>query len=181
MAASSAIADRAAQMAGLVLGRRLVAVFPPGPAEVADLLARVRPADAAEVRAATGEDLETVVHGSIGASAEAWAVTFDGELVCIWGVVPATDTILGGRVGAVWMMSTDTVDRLPKAFWEASKRFLPVILLEWDELYAAVATDYAAALRWARRLGFEVRPAVPLGPEGALFHSCVIRRSSWAS
>ena len=180
MAASRA--ELAAQMAGLIVGNRHVAVFPEGPVEVADLLARARPADVAEVEAATGEDLRTVVYDSIGASRnEAWAVTIDGELVCLWGVVPVSDSVLGSRVGAVWMVSTDTVDRYPKTFWQASKRILAATLRRWDELHAGVATEYAAALRWARRLGFEVRPAVPVGPEGALFHPCVIRRSPWAS
>lgn len=137
-----------------------------------ELAARLRSVEVDEVRASSGCEPLPVIIEAIGASSEAWAVSFDGRLAFVWGVVGMTDTILAGRTGAAWLLTTDLVERHSKAFWQYCLRELPSLLARWDVLLNEIDARHEKALRWARRLGFQVDEAPePFGAQGLPFYA----------
>jgi hypothetical protein len=76
--------------------------------------------------------------------------------------------------GVPWCLTTDEARRHPAALHRMALRFL------WgqpcDVLRQQVDAAYASALRWVARLGFNVSPAAPFGPLGALFCAVEWRR-----
>lgn len=151
--------------------RTLVTRAAPTEADIVELAQRMRAADAAEVHAYRAEAgvprgadvLWDEVAASVDCSAEVSAIRFDGELVGIYGVRPVAESIATGRTGVAWLLTTDTVDRYPVTFWRESRRVVQDMLSRWDVLVNAIDARYAAAIRWAARLGFSVAPPAPLG------------------
>jgi hypothetical protein len=140
-----------------------------------DLAEALREADRLEVEAATGRDVLPVLIESIETSSEAWAVHVDGRLLCVWGVVPLEESLLG-RVGAGWLLTTDLVERYAKAFWRLCLRLLPGLLERWDLLVNAIDVRHEKAIRWARRLGFNLQAPAPFGAAGLPFCAFTVHR-----
>lgn len=141
-------------------------------ADCTELGERMRAEERLEVGRSLGVTPYEAVVFSVGMSAEAWALRLNGELAGVFGVAGVHPH------GFVWMLTTDTVDRLPKAFWVACVDGLEVLLRRWGELGNWVDADYSKALRWAKRLGFEVSDPAPYGASGALF--CYIEKRKGA-
>ena len=79
------------------------------PATAGDAVTLVlRAADREEVEALTGRDPRAVLVESVERSASAWAGVANGELVCLFGVVPMT---LAGVTGVPWLLGSDAVAR----------------------------------------------------------------------
>ncbi len=148
----------------------------PTDADVVELATRMRLADASECIAATGMTLLETVRASVAVSAEAWATEFNGELVALWGVAPRSHSLLDGRVGVCWMMTTTTVDRYPKAFWAQCKRLLRELTERWDVLVNAIDCRHEQALRWAARLGARFDAPAPFGALGLPFRLFSLRK-----
>ncbi len=135
-----------------------------------ELAERLRAADRDEVLASSGDvSLVDVILDGLRKSAEAWATLFDGRLACVWGVVPMSDDLVGGRIGCGWLLTTQEVERHPKALWKASLAALPALLDRWDELVNAIDVRHLQALRWAVRLGFRLEAPAPFGAAGRDF------------
>lgn len=154
------------------------------PATLADaeqLAPIMRAEDAAECAALGRTPLEAL-RTSLEASERAWALELGGELAGLFGVESALrPTLLSAPLAAVaWLLTGCAVVRYPKAFAIASRGVLRALLVEHQALANFIDARYLAALRWARWLGAEVRPAVPLGLAGELFHPVIFRRQPWA-
>lgn len=147
------------------------------------LAANLRAEDCAEVIASTGLQPLEVVRGSLETSARTFAAELGGELAALGGVVEgARRSFLGPPdLSVAWLLTTGAVARHPRAFWAASRTVLEALLREYPTLCNSIDARYAAALRWARRLGAEVRPAIPWGASGELFHPVIWRRTAWAT
>lgn len=129
-------------------------------------------ADRAEVLALSGrEPLESLLEG-IRYSAEAWTGLVDGEIVCIWGVVPQT---LIGQVGVPWMLGSDLVRHYSVPFLRRNKPMIARWRQRWPVLRNVVDARHARAIRWLRWLGFEIGPPVPIGRNGEPFHIFTMR------
>lgn len=138
-----------------------------------DLAPRLREADVLECMAASGHGpLESLV-GSIRASSYCRAMLFDGVCVAMWGVCPVPGD---ERLGGVWLLGSEELKSHALTFWRLTRPELARCSRLFPILLNFVDARYAAALRWARRLGFEVHPPRPLGPEGLPFHPIVFRR-----
>ena len=133
------------------------------------LATRLRPVEADEVRASSGKEPADVIRESLAASDEAWAIRFNGELALIFGVVLLDDSVLTGRIGVAWLLTTDLVERFPKAFWVLSRRMLRFLLERWDALVNAIDVRHEKAIRWAKRLGFHLDEPQPFGAAGLDF------------
>jgi hypothetical protein len=82
--------------------------------------------------------------------------------------------MLGGNaLGIVWLLTTGAVERHKRAFWAASKAVIPTLLERYPSLSAAIDARYDRALRWAARLGGDVRAAKPSGASGLPFHPVI--------
>jgi GNAT superfamily N-acetyltransferase len=81
----------------------------------------------------------------------------------------ALQPLLGGTAIA-WLLTGRPVDRHRKAFLQLTRARTAAMLGEHGTLTAHVHAEYREAVRWLGWLGFEISPAQPLGPRGALFH-----------
>jgi GNAT superfamily N-acetyltransferase len=122
--------------------------------ELAPLL---RAADRAEVLALGAEPIDGLLD-SLRASREAWTARADGQIICMTGVCPLT---LIGSTGVPWLLGSDLVPKHGPHFLRESRR----LVARWREMFPVlenrVPADYAAALRWARWMGFTVHPGQP--------------------
>lgn len=142
------------------------------PARLCDLWAyeKLRAEDAVEIMAAGGySPIEAIVE-SWANSKETWTVRFDGEPACVYGVAvhPAGTEL--APVGVAWLLTTPVVDRHPVTFFRYSKMITKDLAKRYGILMNYVDARYARSLEWARRLGFQVYPALPFGRAGELFH-----------
>lgn len=141
-----------------------------------ELAATMRQKDRDELAAGTPdrEAMEALEDG-LAISAEAKvAITEEGKVMAIWGVVPA-ESVLGPRYGIGWLLTSGEVDRFPLAFFRETKAQLRDLLERWDGLTNAIWSGHEKALRWAARLGFQIFPA-ELAPTGARFHAFYVDR-----
>lgn len=158
-----------------------VEIVPATPELAREMAPRMRPAEVAEVAAAEGFTPEQALLESLARSEEAWAALFDGQVACMWGVVVLRRTAVGGHHGGAWLLTTDLVERHPKAFWRGCRAEVGRLLSRYASLTNAIDTRHAKAVRWALRLGFPLEAPAPFGVEGQLFHHFTARREdAWA-
>jgi hypothetical protein len=129
----------------------------------------MRDADKAECEALGGGTPLDHLLKSLEVSSVAYTLRFNGEVAAMYGAGPLDDTLLCAR-GVAWLLTGRAVARYPKAFWKHSLLGVGQLLSEFATLEQAIDARYEAALRWARRLGFTVGPALPLGPKASPFH-----------
>jgi len=137
--------------------------------DASELAANMRAEDLAEMAAGSARDpLEVLVDG-LRDSSECWTALYRGRVMAMWGVVPWQGSILGGRVGLGWLLTSPIVDRHPRVFWRACLREFPGLLERWGMLFNFIHCRHMKALRWARRLGLKLEAPVPHGNSEELF------------
>jgi hypothetical protein len=150
--------------------------------DAAELAARMRPEEVAEVYAMGGVSPLEAITESLRSSDEAWSLLLDGVLACTWGVAPLKNTMLGGKSGVAWLLTTPLIERQPKTFWKACIFELHDLLGRWDELVNDIDARHVKAVRWAKRLGFKLDEARPFGFLRLPFHRFTVRKGDvrWA-
>lgn len=136
----------------------------------------MRAADKAEVHAAGHSDLQAVVALGVRRSVLCWAVTVDGALACIVGVAPLGRTLLADT-GVPWLLGTDVLAKNKRPLMRLAPPYIDQMLRAYPRLVNFVHADNVSAVSWLGRLKFEVAPAAPYGPHGALFHRFEMRRN----
>jgi hypothetical protein len=126
----------------------------------------LRAADREEIDALTGRDPGAVLAESVARSSSAWAGVADGELVCLFGVVPLT---LGGMTGVPWLLGSDAVTRYGRPFLRRNRAWVREMLREFPVLRNAVDARNTVSIRWLRWLGFTLGTAQPMGVRGLPF------------
>jgi hypothetical protein len=144
--------------------------------DVAELAARMRPGDVAELHACDHFDLHAVVRQGVETSRLCWSVLEDGELLCIFGVAPLRPQLLLEHVGVPWFLGTEAVARHRRTLTVAPPAYIARMLEAYPRLLNFVHAENHQAIRWLRRLNFMVSPAEPFGPNGALFHRFEMQR-----
>lgn len=133
------------------------------------LAPRMRAADVAEILAASGSTpLEALLEG-VAKSEVAATALFNGEVACMWGVVPLRESVIAGRIGAGWLLTSDLVERHPREFWRGCRRELLRLFGLYDQLINAIDARHVQALRWGRRLGFRLEEPTVFGSDGLPF------------
>lgn len=141
-------------------------------ARVADLdaiLPAIRAADLAECEALFGPGtLPTVARGSLIRSTDAWAAEAGGEPIALFGVAPVIGMAV--RIGVPWLFGAAAIQSHGRELMAEGRRYLQFMRAPFDRLENVVDARNAASLRWLRRLGFTILPAMPMGPQGLPFH-----------
>jgi hypothetical protein len=149
----------------------------PTPDDVAELAARIRPADAQEIAlTAPGFTPSQAVALSVRLSDVSIAGRIEGDLIAIGGIRAES---LIQQTATVWLLATDYADRHPRQFARWSRPALRTIsdALPWAEhLHNHVWADHHQAVRWLSFLGASFSSAVN-GPTGAAFFPFTIERS----
>lgn len=149
-------------------GARLV---PALPEHVALLAPRVREADRQELWASGRITPAAALAIGVSSSSSSWAGFIGDELVCLFGVVPAS---LVTGIGVPWMIGSDAVVRHQFTFLRQSRPCVGRMRAVYDVLVNWVDDRNVVAQRWLRWLGFEVEAPRPHGPDGIPF-----RRFTW--
>lgn len=131
------------------------------------LAPRLRAADVAEIWAASGQRPDVALARSLDMSAVAVCAEVAGEPAAIFGVVPLSP--MAGEA-APWMLATDAADRHARAWLKEAPQWLTLLGDGWSVLRNHVDARNVASIRWLRRMGFEIAPAVAWGWAGAPFH-----------
>lgn len=153
-------------------------IRPAEPADAEELALSMRAADAAEVLASGGyrplEALQASLSWTRRHGGEAWAAIIDGQVAALFGV--ARPSLLSTRA-VPWLLTGELAGRYPLVLWRGSK----VVAADWLERFGHleqyVDARYEQALRWARRLGFEVADPAPFGRDSRPFCKITLRRS----
>ncbi|MCP4127346.1 MAG: hypothetical protein GY753_09820 [Gammaproteobacteria bacterium] len=134
----------------------------------------MRDADYVEITEGSGLSALEVVGQSFDASEAAWTGEWDGEIVCLFGVVPYS--VLTGD-GCPWLVSTDKILECQKTFLKMNRGYVDRMSLLYSSLYNYVDTRNEVARRWLAWLGFTVNPEPePFGPNQLPFHYFEMRR-----
>lgn len=120
---------------------------------------------------AMGGDVDTLMRKTFAMSAEAWAVTFDGEPAVLFGVIPIS--LLQGY-GSPWVLTTPVIERHRKTFYRLSREVVTRLREHYPMLGSSIYHKFGKSLRWARKLGFEVKDPHPCGVHGELFHQVIM-------
>jgi hypothetical protein len=136
----------------------------------------MRPAEVLEIRASGNHTPLGALLTGLKTSSIARTALYEGEVACMWGVVPLRTSLLVGRIGAAWLLTSDLVERHPKAFWRGCRAELARLFEAYDMLVNAIDARHCVALRWARRLGFRLEEPSAFGGEGLAFHQFRVRQ-----
>lgn len=132
--------------------RSVVEVRPVEPGDCQVLAASLRQQDRAELDAAGHHDHLRTIHDSVARSHWARTATVDGEVACIFGVVP-----MGGLLdprGVPWMLGTDLVPQNRRALARLAPRYIREMLQAYPHLLNTVHVRNTLAVRWLARAGF---------------------------
>ena len=136
---------------------------------------QVRKADADECWAAAHKTPIESLIGGLQASEKCFTVLHEDRPIAMFGVVargPASPDF--PRIGIVWMLGTDEVIDLWRAFGRWSKVWLGEVAYGYDALMNYVDARNTRHLRWLHWLGFEtVKVHNGHGPEKLPFHEVV--------
>lgn len=145
-------------------------------AEDADLLAAtLRPADRDEVEACTGLSAAEAIRLALRVSSLAWAIEIDDRLAILGGV--RAISILEGT-GSPWMLATVQVEHFPGALTKIGMQYCGVSLSEFPHLINFVDARNTKAIRWLRRLGFQLdAEPIPYGHAQLPFYRFEMRSS----
>ena len=131
------------------------------------LFENLRAADLAECRAYGRENIRESIRGSAARSVLCWTAFIDGEMAAILGCAPIS--LLGG-VGSPWMLGTPVLDRRSRVLVRQTPEYIAAMLRAFPHLVNFVHRENTTSVRWLRRLGFTLHPAVPYGARGELFY-----------
>ena len=133
----------------------------------------LRPADRAEIIAASGPDTLATIRQAIRVSTHCWAAEDgDGGLVALFGFAPVS--LLAG-IGSPWLLATPRLERIPGALTRLARRYLADIATTYPVLGNPGDARNTASIRWLQRLGFQIGPPKPYGAAGLPFHRFEMR------
>lgn len=96
------------------------------------------------------------------------AVLLDGKVVCIFGVGGTK-----GGVGIPWMLASELLSDISKTFLRECKEYVEEMSKGYTSLYNIAWSKNVVHIKWLKWLGFEIRPAIPMGPDGELYHEFI--------
>lgn len=153
----------------MVLGDVTLRALRPGDLE--HIAAHMRAADVAEVRACGHTPLEALQR-SAAESCDLFVATVGERPAAVFGVVSAS--LLGGE-GIIWMLGTDDVALRRRAVMRVARTYIRRMLRVFPVLTNHVHARNVVSVGWLARLGFEIKPPVPFGPCGEMFHPFEMR------
>lgn len=138
-----------------------------------EIAGRLRADDLAELRAARGPNVRrTVAEALMFSKGSGWACEIDGELAAIFGFAPYS---LTSDTAAPWLLGTDALTRIPRVLVAQGRCYCREALGRFPVLRNFVDARNVVSIRWLRRIGFDILPAVPFGVEQLPFHPFEMR------
>lgn len=132
---------------------------------------RLRAEDKREV-AALGTVVDHAVRESAKLSEFAWAGIIDGEPAMVFGVDCGTLS----PEAEIWALGTDKCTTVPREMLVYGRRIVAELLEIWPALTNRCHADNKPAIRWLKRLGFEISEPEKIGVQGEKFCKLTIRK-----
>lgn len=140
-------------------------IVPATHAHAAELAPRMRRADVEEL-ADLGHAPLAALEQSIDASRHAYTASFDGRILCMFGVAPRS---LLSDEAFPWLLAAPEMVRHAITLQKVSKPFITRARKEFIWLHNYVSPRNVVAIRWLRWLGFSIAATpTPVGPKGAM-------------
>lgn len=142
------------------------------PGDIDILMDDLRQADRDEIEAITTQPLREVIESTVSLSSYAKAGWVNGDLICLWGVCPAT---LISKTGAPWFLATNRIEQYPLLFLRRCKPHLKTFKAHFKLLVNYVDARNTVAIHWLKWLGFKLEEAKPWGIKSLPFHKFTMR------
>jgi hypothetical protein len=114
----------------------------------------LRPEDAAEVRAMTGQDpLNSLLHGVRHSDVPLAIEDDDGATIGLFGVVTVQQS---PRVGTVWLLASPRLLKHSRRLARESRRWVESLQVQYDVLFNLVDERNTVHVRWIQWCGFTV-------------------------
>lgn len=139
-----------------------------------ELAPTMRKEDAAEVLASSGRTPLEALLASLEASPYCRALLFDGRVAALFGVGPGPEGL-----GIVWLLTGELVEGHKQAFLDTCRPEIGKMLEVHPVLGNLVDARYVRSVRWLKRLGADIREAVPFGVAGLPFHPFLLTRETF--
>lgn len=135
------------------------------------LAPRLRAADRAELEAQGHLDMDVVLAESIAVSTPPLAFEVAGEVHALFGCAP------GPGYGIPWLLGSEALFSVSnqKALLALPFEHVPQWLDQYGVLLNMVHTENDKSIRWLKRIGFTIEPAVQI-EGGAFFHPFTMRK-----
>jgi hypothetical protein len=124
--------------------------------QVASLAGRLRPADAAEALAATGESPYDALRRSINSSAEVGCVLDDCRIIAAWGL-----TLHGPGTASPWMVASPEVALYPFQLVRVTRKRINLWSAQHTLLFNYVSESNSSIIPWLEAIGFTIGPIIP--------------------
>lgn len=112
---------------------------------------------------------EDVLHRCIASCSSTWVGLAEGEVACIWGVIPPT---LLSHQCYLWLYTTEKLKGNEFRFARHSQMVVQDILKEYPEVVGHVKAGHDRSVRWLKWLGAQ------LGEPEGLFIPFIIKAKS---
>lgn len=139
---------------------------------VARIAKNMRPEDAEEVWASDRQTPEEALLEGLERSDLCWTGFVDDRPAMMFGVAPLT--ILAGQ-GAPWLLGTNEVLKVKKKFILECGHYISKMSESYPHLINFVDARNKISIRWLGRMGFEIKPPIPIGRDGEMFHPFEMR------
>lgn len=139
----------------------------PTPEDVEFVIANIRDEDVAEITALDNGNVRDALYETPDLEKNAWVWEREGKVHAIFGVNPVEGL---DKVGVIWMLATKTFDEHFMVFAAACKVVVEHMIKNYEYLFNYVYVENRKSIKWLKWLGFDIKPAEPIGVNGAEFH-----------
>ncbi|MBJ9706889.1 DUF2833 domain-containing protein [Acinetobacter baumannii] len=151
--------------------RNNIEIRKPTERDIRILVENLRDADKDEMKAYFNDNFHWMIKMSIKHSSDAWTVVVNGKLLFICGVGVSS---LIGNVGCPWLLGTNYIKQYPFEFYKQCQSILKEMRSEYAVLVNHVYEKNKNAIRFLKRLGFDLKKAEPYGANNKMFHPFVM-------
>lgn len=148
----------------------------PATQEGLDLLkGRFRQGDVEEVFAMSGRGIDEAAQEGLRTSELCWIGYWDEDPIAIFGC--RRHSLLSDE-GTPWLLGTERIREqgIKQAFLAANAPYIKAMLQHFDFLENFVDARNTVSIKWLKRLGFTIEPAMPMGYLKMPFHRFWLRR-----
>lgn len=125
-----------------------------------------RQADRDEIEEGCGQTIESALTLGLRSSVAPMVIEWDGSPLAAFGDVSYSP---GAGIGIPWLVSTNDIERHPRAFLRACRPLVAQMLERHLTLINYVDARNTAAIRWLEWLGFSMASPTPYGTNQILF------------
>lgn len=134
--------------------------------DIEPIAAAARQPDRDEIEQGCGQSIASALTLGLRSSVAAHVIAWGDTPLAAFGDVCYSP---GAGIGIPWLISTEAIERHPRAFLRICKPLVAQMLDRHQTLINYVDTRNTAAIRWLEWLGFSMGSPTPYGPNQLLF------------